>query len=150
MADQYAKDAATGRAPGERLLEGYAEETSLAYMTRVATEARSKATRDWITDHVRPGRRYRPPPGKGVRRTQLRRVKKTRGDGNPPPPLRQDRVASLLVVCQRRAPVQASSLHEVPGVATADEEAMEAHRGGLEVEAAKGPVGTLPVGGEGH
>jgi hypothetical protein len=77
VADQYAKDAATGRAPRERLPEGYAEETSLAHMTRVATEARSKATTDWITEHVRPGRRYRPPPGKGVRRTQLRRVKKT-------------------------------------------------------------------------
>ena len=69
--------AATGRAPRERLLEGYAEETSLAHMTRVAMEARSKATTDWIAEHVRPGRRYRPPPGKGVRRTQLRRVKKT-------------------------------------------------------------------------
>ena len=65
------------QAPRERLPEGYAEETSLAHMTRVATEARSKAMTDWITDHVRPGRRYRPPPGKGVRRTQLRRVKKT-------------------------------------------------------------------------
>ena len=35
-------------------------------------------------------------------------------------------------------------------MATADEEAMEGHRGGLEVEAAKGPVGTISVGGEGH
>ena len=48
----------------------------MAHMTRVATETRSRATTDWITEHVRPGRRYRP-PGKGVRRTQLRRVKKT-------------------------------------------------------------------------
>ena len=77
MTDQYAKDAATGRAPGEKLPEGYAEETSLAHMTRVATETRSKATTDWIAGHVRSGRRYRPSPGKGVRRTQLRRVKKT-------------------------------------------------------------------------
>ena len=100
MADQYAKDAATGRAPRERLPEGYAEETSLAHMTRVTTEARSRATTEWIAEHVRLGRRYRPPPGKGVRRTQLRRVKKTlagryyqllsgqRGGGNPPPLLR--------------------------------------------------------------
>ena len=49
----------------------------MAHMTRVATETRSRATTDWITEHVRPGRRYRPPPGKGVRRTQLRRVRKT-------------------------------------------------------------------------
>ena len=46
VADQYAKDAVTGRAPGEKLPEGYAEETSLAHMTRVATETRSKATTD--------------------------------------------------------------------------------------------------------
>ena len=73
VAGQYAKDAATGSAPRERLLEGYAEETSLAHIM----EARSRATTDWITGHVRPGRGYRPPPGKGVRRTQLRRVRKT-------------------------------------------------------------------------
>ena len=76
VADQYVKDAATGRTPRERLPEGYAEEASLAHMTRVATGARSRATTEWITDHVRPGRRYRPPPGKGVMRTQLRRVKR--------------------------------------------------------------------------
>ena len=35
-------------------------------------------------------------------------------------------------------------------MATADEEAMEGHRGGLGMGAAKGPVGTIPVGGEGH
>ena len=34
VADQYAKDTATGRAPREELLQGYAEETSLAHMTR--------------------------------------------------------------------------------------------------------------------
>ena len=32
-------------------------------MTRTATEARSRATAEWITDHVRTERRYRPPPG---------------------------------------------------------------------------------------
>ena len=78
VADQYAKNAATGRAPREELLEGYAEETSLAHMTRVTAEARSKATTDCITDHVRPERRYRPPPGKGVRRNRLRRGHRTR------------------------------------------------------------------------
>ena len=35
-------------------------------------------------------------------------------------------------------------------MATADEEAMEGHRGGLEVGAAKSPVGTISGGGEGH
>ena len=61
-----------------------------------------------------------------------------------------DLFASLLVVRQRRAPVQVPSLHEVPGMATADEEAMEGHRGGLGMGAAKSPVGTLSVGGVGH
>ena len=46
----------------------------MAHMTRVATEARPKTTTDWITAHVRPGRRYRPPPGGGVGRARLRRV----------------------------------------------------------------------------
>ena len=77
VTDQYAKDAATDRAPRERFPEGCAEVTSLAHMARVATEARSRARTDSITAHVRPGRRYRPPPGNGVRRTQLRRVRKT-------------------------------------------------------------------------
>ena len=51
VADQYAKDAATGRAPRE-LPEGYAEETSLAHMTRVTTEAIYNATTDWIMRHA--------------------------------------------------------------------------------------------------
>ena len=52
VADQFAKDATTGRAPREELREGYAEETSLARMTRVATQARSKERAEWITAHV--------------------------------------------------------------------------------------------------
>ena len=40
-------------------------------MTRTATEARSRATAEWITDHVRAERRYRPPPRGGPRRRQL-------------------------------------------------------------------------------
>ena len=63
------------RSPGQRFgvaaieVESRPGETSLAHMARVATEARSKAATDWVTAHVRPGRRYRPPPGKGMRRT---------------------------------------------------------------------------------
>ena len=52
-------------------------ETPLAHMTRVATGARSKRTKEWIEAHVRPERRYRPPSGRGVRRPQLRRMRKT-------------------------------------------------------------------------
>ena len=42
------------------------------------------------------------------------------------------------------------SLYGVPSVATADEEAMERDRGGVEVEEAASPVGEVSVGGEGH
>ena len=49
VADRYAKDAATGRAPRGELPEGYAEETSLAHMTRVVTEARSVAKTKEVT-----------------------------------------------------------------------------------------------------
>ena len=43
----------------------------LSYMTRTATEARSRATAEWISDRVRAERRHRPPPGGGPRRRQL-------------------------------------------------------------------------------
>ena len=69
MADRYAKSAATGDDPVEGLPEGYAAETSLSHMT----EARPRETAGWVSEHVRPERRYRPPPGRGLRRTQLRR-----------------------------------------------------------------------------
>ena len=51
---------------------------------------------------------------------------------------------------QRRATVEAPSLHEVHGLATADEEAMEGHRGGLRVEETADPVGSVFVGKEGY
>ena len=79
MADEYAKAAAIGnaRVETEGVPEGYMGETSLSHMARVATEARPRETADWIREHVRPERKYRPPPGRGLRRPQLRRVTKT-------------------------------------------------------------------------
>ena len=77
VADRYTKSAAAGEEPVEAIPEGYAGETSLSYMTRVTTEARSKETAEWIAGHVRPQRRYRPPSGRGLKRPQLRRVRKT-------------------------------------------------------------------------
>ena len=74
VADRYAKSAATGEEPVEAIPEGYAAETSLSHMTRVATEARSKETKERITAHIRPERRYRPPPGRGLRRPPHRRA----------------------------------------------------------------------------
>ena len=57
VADQYAKSAATGEEPVEAIPEKYETETSLSHMTRVATEARSKETTEWITAHVQIERR---------------------------------------------------------------------------------------------
>ena len=76
VADRHAKSAATGEDLVEELPEGYANETSLSHM-RVATEARSRETAEWISAHVRPERRYRPPSGRGLLRPRLRRVRKT-------------------------------------------------------------------------
>ena len=51
-------------------------ETSLAHVTRTATEAKTRDTQEWTASHVRPGRRHRPPKGKGLRRKLLRRTRK--------------------------------------------------------------------------
>ena len=61
QADAVAKRAAGGE-------EGRAEpeclgEASLSHIARKPTEAQSRATREWIRDHVRGERRHRPPPG---------------------------------------------------------------------------------------
>lgn len=42
VADEYAKAAATGDAPGEEFPEGYRDGISLSHTTRTATEARSQ------------------------------------------------------------------------------------------------------------
>ena len=53
-------------------------ETSLSQMTRLATEARARSTAQWITERTGdPRRKYRPPPGKGLRRKPLRRAPKS-------------------------------------------------------------------------
>ena len=65
QADRWDKEA-TGAGPLETVQEGSVYETSLSHMTRVATESRSREAADWISSHVRGGRRYRPPPGRGL------------------------------------------------------------------------------------
>ena len=78
MSGRYARAAASRSAPYQdnatptELLG----ETTLAYMTRAATEARSEATAAWIWDDVRPEHRYRPPLGSGLRRRHLRSERK--------------------------------------------------------------------------
>ena len=77
MADRWARAAADRTAqcsdsdtPGN-LLSG----ASLSYMTRTATEARSRASAEWIEDHVRAERQYKPPPERDLRRRHLRRTR---------------------------------------------------------------------------
>ena len=76
VVDGFAKGAAGSRqrhqAP-DRLLQ----EASLSHLARVATENRSRTTARWISDHVRPERRYKPPAGTGLRRRALGRVRKS-------------------------------------------------------------------------
>ena len=48
---------------------------TLSHMTRVSTQARSRSTAQWISDHVGPQRKYSPPRGKGVKRGPLRRAR---------------------------------------------------------------------------
>ena len=66
-ADRYAKAAADRSAPcrDEATPPELIDEASLSYMARTATEARSRATVEWITANVRAEQRYRPPPGGG-------------------------------------------------------------------------------------
>ena len=58
--------------PGE-----YRWEASLLHMTGTATEAGTRAVAQWIASQVRPGRRHRPPTGRGLRRKHLRRLRKS-------------------------------------------------------------------------
>ena len=53
----------------------YLEEASLSHLSRKTTESRSRAVTDWIRDHIRAERRYKPPPD-GKMRKNLRRERK--------------------------------------------------------------------------
>ena len=72
-ADSVAKRAAEGDMA--RAEPGHLVDASLSLLTRKATEARSKASRERIWDHVRRERRYRSRPGGKLRRG-LDRVRK--------------------------------------------------------------------------
>lgn len=71
----YTKEAAGGRQFG--VDDGLRREASLSHLARIATERRSRATAQWVSEHVRPERRYRPPAGTGLRRKALRKEKKS-------------------------------------------------------------------------
>ena len=76
-ADEYAKAAADGEDLRDAAPDEYRWETSLSHMSRVATETRSHTTVDGISSRVGPERRYCPPPERGFRRQQLRRMRKS-------------------------------------------------------------------------
>lgn len=61
MADDFAKAAA--KSSLYAVDRQYLREATLAHLTRKATERRSKATKDWISSHIKQERRYRPPRG---------------------------------------------------------------------------------------
>ena len=65
-ADAVAKRAAEGEE--DRADPEYLGEARLSHLTRKTTEARSRATRECMRDHVRRERRYRPPPGRKLHR----------------------------------------------------------------------------------
>ena len=78
MADEYAKAAAEGGQPDSDVPDEYRWETSLSHMTRMATEGRSRTAAQWIADRLgNPRRKYRPPPGRGLRRRLLRKTPKS-------------------------------------------------------------------------
>ena len=78
MVDGFAREAASSRRSlRHRVPDGLLQEASLSHLSRAATENRSRATARWISDHVRPERRYKPPAGTGLRRKALRRVRKS-------------------------------------------------------------------------
>ena len=55
--------------------DNYRWEISLSHMSRVATETRSRMTKDWMRDRFgNPARKCQPPPGKGLRRKLLRKT----------------------------------------------------------------------------
>ena len=76
-ADQFVK-AATGRtascSDGD-IPEELRRKATLSQMTRSATEARSRASVERIASHLG-ARRYRPPPGRGLRCQHLRSTRK--------------------------------------------------------------------------
>ena len=79
VADENARTAASRSAPCSNGDDGVPDElrweASLSHMTRTATEARSRATAEWIASRVGT-RRYRPLPGRGLRRRHLRGARK--------------------------------------------------------------------------
>jgi len=73
VADFWAKNAAQNR--GYATNKAYLNETSLAFMSRKATEARSDGTTKWIAEHSSKRSQYKPPTRKGMRKP-LKNIRK--------------------------------------------------------------------------
>ena len=76
-ADTMAKIAAEGIHAEYNVPDNYRLETSLAHMSRVASERQRIMAMDWMKDRFgNPARKYQPPKGKGLRRKLLRQTPK--------------------------------------------------------------------------
>ena len=74
-ADGFARAAPGQTAACEEIPDELRWGTSSSHMSRVASEARSRTAAEWIAGRIG-ARRYRPPPGRGLRRQHLRRERK--------------------------------------------------------------------------
>ena len=74
-ADRLAKEAAEGWA--YEVSDEYRWEASLSHLSRVATGNGSRVTAQWAASRVRPECKHHPPRGTGIRKKQLRRVRKS-------------------------------------------------------------------------
>ena len=77
-ADTMAKIAAEGTHPEYNVPDNYQLETSLAHMSRVASEKQRIMVKDWMKDRFgNPARKYQSPKGKGLRQKLLRQTPKS-------------------------------------------------------------------------
>ena len=102
-ADEFAKAAARRPAPcfSEAVPDELLSEASLSHMSRSATEARSRASAEWSAGNVRPERRYRPLPGRDLRRQHRRSTKSWPGGSTTSSPSTQRSDRTLKTRCVR-------------------------------------------------
>ena len=76
-ANELAKAAAEGESPANAVSDECRWEADLSCMARAAAKAKARTTAQRASDRVSLERKYRPPPGKGLRRRQPRRTCKS-------------------------------------------------------------------------
>ena len=131
-------------------------------MTRIAAETRSCTTAQWISDHVGPQRKYKPPPpGEGPQTEAPSPDTKVgcqpflpadvRACRSRPIPKGQDRQngrRQVLVVRKWEATIPPLSLYRMPGVDAPDQNFVEGYREGVRVAISKGPLGQVALEGK--